>query len=398
MKKSLIILLVLICTLSANVLAGTKLVIWESPGPETKFLNAVKDEFTEETGIEVEVVPLDQLDQAAKLSLDGPAGRGADIVVWPHDRIGQSVLEGIIAPLDLSADFLDHYIDSSIDAMKYGGQIYGIPYALETVALIYNKDLLPNVPNTMETLLTIAKEMTTKEQYGFLYEVNDFYFTYGFLSGYGGYVFKQTADGLDVEDIGLANPGAIQGAELLIRFRKEGLIPEGTTANVSDGLFCEGKVATVLNGPWKFAEFNEAGVNYGIAPLPKLSNGNYPTTFIGVKGYYISSFSKNKDAALRFISWLTSKEIAFKHYQMNAIIPTNKEILEMPEFKEDENFLAFATQASRGVPMPNVPEMRQVWDPMKNAITLFLNEEASPEVALELAVEQILENIWEMKN
>lgn len=398
MKKCLVLLLILVCTLSTHALASTKLVIWESPGPETKFLNAVKGDFTAATGIEIEVIPLDQLDQAAKLSLDGPAGRGPDIVVWPHDRIGQSVLEGIIAPLDLSAEYLDQFIDSTVEAMSYGGKIYGIPYSLETVALIYNKDLLPTVPNTMETLFTLAKEMTTEEQYGFLYDITNFYYTYGFFGGFGGYVFKQTSDGLDVEDIGLANPGAVKGAELILRFRKEGLIPEGTTESVTDGLFIEGKVAAVINGPWKFAEFKEAGVNYGIAPLPRLANGNYPKTFIGVKGYYISAFSENKDAALQFITWLTSKEIAFKHYEMTAIIPTNKEILEMPEFKEDEDFLAFATQASRGVPMPNVPEMRQVWDPMANAITLFLTEEAPPELALELAVEQILENIWEMKN
>lgn len=398
MKRSLVILLVLMFLLSANVLANTKLVIWESAGPETEFLNAVKDQFTAETGIEIEVVPVDQLSQAAKLALDGPAGKGADIVVWPHDRIGQSVLEGLLAPLDVTPEFLTQYIDSTIDAMSYGGEVYGIPYALETTALIYNKDLLPIIPNNMDVLFTIAKELTEGEEYGFLYDISNFYFTYGFLGGFGGYVFKQTENGLDVEDIGLGNEGAIQGAELILKFRKEGLIPEGTDYSVTDGLFKEGKVAAIINGPWAFAEYKKAGINYGIAPLPKLSNGKYPTTFIGVKGYYISAFTENKDAAMQFITWLTSKEMAFKHYEMNSIIPTNKEVLKMPEFQENKDFLAFATQADRGMPMPNVPEMGQVWDPMANAITLFLNEEATPDLALELAVEQILESIQEMKD
>ncbi|AZR72215.1 hypothetical protein BBF96_01665 [Anoxybacter fermentans] len=397
MKKSLVLMLVLLFTLSANAFA-TKLVIWESPGPETEFINSVKDEFTAETGIEIEVVGIDQLSQADKLALDGPAGKGADIVVWPHDRIGKAVMQGIIAPLDVTEEDLSPYIESAVDAMRYGGKVYGIPYAMETVALIYNKDLLPVVPNTMESLFTIAKELTDGEQYGFLYDINNFYFSYGFLSGYGAYVFKETENGLNVEDIGLANEGAIEGAKLLLRFRKEGLIPEGTDYSVADGLFKEGKVAAIINGPWAFAEYKKAGVNYGIAPLPKLSNGEYPQTFIGVKGYYISAFSENKDAALKFILWLTNKKNAYRHYKMNAIIPTHKEVLAMPEFKQNEDFLAFATQASRGVPMPNVPEMMQVWEPMANALTYILKEEATPEVALELAVEQILENIWEMKN
>ncbi len=397
MKKSLLFVLILIFALSMNV-GATKLVIWESAGPETDFVNTVKDQFTAETGIEIEVVPVDQLSQASKLALDGPAGKGADIVVWPHDRIGQSVLEGLLAPLPVTEKDLALFIDSTVDAMSYEGKVYGLPYSLETTALIYNKDLLPAVPNTMDSLFTIAKELTDDDNYGFLYPISDFYFSYGFLGGYGGYVFKQTDSGLDTEDIGFATVGGVQGAELLVRFRTEGIIPEGTDYGVSDGLFKEQKVAAIINGPWAFAEYKKAGVNYGIAPLPKLSNGQYPTTFIGVKGYYISAFSENKDAALQFIKWLTTKEMAYKHYQMNAIIPTNEEVIAMPEFQENKDFLAFATQASRGVPMPNVPEMGQVWDPMANAITIMLNGEADPELAMELAVEQILENIWEMKN
>lgn len=396
MKKSLLLVALLVLAVSFNAFA-TKLVIWESTGPETEFLNKVKAEYTKKTGVEIEVVGIDQLSQAAKLALDGPAGKGADIVVWPHDRIGQSVLEGIIAPLNLTKQQLSQYIDSTVQAMNYNGKVYGIPYALETTALIYNKDLMPKVPTTMDALINTAKDLNKNGKKGFLYDINNFYFSYGFLGGYGGYVFKNTKNGLDTNDIGLANKGAVQGAELLKKFRTSGLIPEGTDYAVADGLFKEGKVAAIINGPWAFAEYKKAGVNYGIAPLPKLSNGKYPQTFIGVKGYYVSAFSKNKEEAVKFALWLTSKEIAYKHYQMNAIIPTTKSVLNMPEFKENKDYVAFATQASRGIPMPNVPEMGQVWDPMKNAITYILKGEASAQAALKDAVEIIKENIYEMK-
>lgn len=398
MKKSLLIVLALVLLVSANAFAATKLVIWESQGPETEFLNAVKGQFTKSTGIEVEVVGIDQLAQAAKLALDGPAGKGADIVVWPHDRLGQAVEEGIIAPLSLSKDFWAQYTDQTIAAMTYKGKIYGVPYSLETPALIYNKKLLPVVPNTMDALFTVAKEKTKGGKYGFLYVSTDFYFSYAFLGGYGGYVFKQTKDGLDVNNIGLANKGSIDGANLIKKFRTTGLIPEGTDYGVMDGLFKEGKVAAIINGPWSFAEYKKAKIDYGIAPLPKLSNGKYPQTFIGVKGYYVSAFSKNKDAAIKFIQFLTSKEMSWKHHQMNAIIPTHKAVLDMPEFKQNKDLVAFATQASRGIPMPNCPEMGQIWDPMKNAITYILNGQATPQAALQQAVEIIQENIEEMKN
>ena len=230
-----------------------------------------------------------------------------------------------------------------------------------------------------------------------MFDMGDFYFAYGFFGGFGGYVFKDTANGLDPDDIGLANAGSIQAAKYLKSFRDSGLIPEGTTKDVIGGLFLEGNLMAQINGPWAYAEYEEAGLNYAVAPLPKLSNGRYPQTFIGVKGYYVSAFSKNQEEALKFIQWLTSKENSFKHYEDTTIIPTRDDVIKMPEFKENTTIQAFAIQASRSIPMPNIPEMMQVWDPAANAIQFILRNQGTAEVVLPICVEQIKENIMMMK-
>ena len=49
------------------------------------------------------------------------------------------------------------------------GQLWGLPkYAFNSVALIYNKDLLPEVPATFEELVEVGKELTKNGQYGLL--------------------------------------------------------------------------------------------------------------------------------------------------------------------------------------------------------------------------------------
>ncbi len=394
------VLLTLICILAPTFCIGaTKLLVWESSGPEEKFIREMGKIYTQKTGVEIEVFPIDQLSQGDKLALDGPAGKGADVVVWPHDRIGQSVEQGIIWELPESKIKVDDYTESAVDAMRYQGKLYGIPYAMESVALIYNKDLIPEVPETFDELIAIAKKINNpkKNKYGFMFDMSDFYFAYGFFGGFGSYVFKETANGLDTDDIGLANTGAIKASQYLKSFRDSGLIPEGTTKDVIDGLFMDGNLAAQINGPWAYPTYQEAGVNYGIEPLPKLSNGEYPRTFIGVKGYYISAFSKNKEEALKFIQWLTSKENSFKHYESTSIIPARDDVIKLPEFQDNKAFKAFAIQASRGVPMPNVPEMMQVWDPAANALTFILQGQAPANVVLPLCVEQIKENIRMMK-
>lgn len=401
MKKvaMLLVLMVLVLGLSFDV-GATKLVVWESSGTEEEFVKLLGEKYTEETGVEIEVVAIDQLSQSDKLALDGPAGKGADIVVWPHDAIGKTVEQGLLWPLPEDKLNLAGYTESTVNALRYKGELYGLPYAMESVAIIYNKDLISEIPATFDEFLEKVLKLNKPEedQYGFMANIDELlYHTFAFISGYGGYIFKETENGLDVNDIGLANEGAIKGAKLIRSFRTSGLMPEGTGGDVFDGLFQEGKLAAEISGPWAFGDYKEAGINYGIAPFPKLDNGEYPHTFIGVKAYYISAFSEQKEEALKFIKWLTNKENSFKHYEKNAIIPPRDDVISMPEFQDNDDFRAFAIQASRGIPMPNVPEMMQVWDPANNALSFILRGQASPEEALPIMVEQIKENIEQMK-
>ncbi|MFP4015824.1 MAG: extracellular solute-binding protein [Halanaerobiales bacterium] len=401
MKKILcfvLLLTVLVFTVSANV-GATKLVVWQSSGAQEDFLNMMGEIYTEETGVEIEVQPISQLDQDDKLALDGPSGKGADILAWPHDQLGIPVLQGLLWPIPEDQVDLSNYSDTAVQGMMLDGNLYGIPYAMETTTLIYNKDLISEIPDTFDEFLEKARELNrpSEEQYGFMAKLDDLYFMYGFISGYGGYVFGSTDDGLDVDDIGLANEGSIEAMKLIKTFRDSGLMPEGTTYDVMDGQFTSGNLAVCLNGPWAFNNYKEAGIDYGIAPMPRLDNGEYPHTFVGVKGYYISAFSEQKEEALKFIQWLTGKDVNFRQYQETQIIPARSDVIAMPELKDDPDIHAFAIQAERGHPMPNIPEMAQVWEAMNNALSFIANGDATAEEVMPAAVEQIKENIMMMK-
>ncbi|ACL70368.1 maltodextrin ABC transporter substrate-binding protein [Halothermothrix orenii] len=400
MKKVLTLLSVLVLVVGMTLSASAvKLVVWESPGPEEEFIQEMGKIYTEQTGVEIEVQPVDQINQDDKLALDGPAGKGADIVVWPHDGIGRSVEQGLIWPIPEDKVDTSAFTESSLNALTYKGKLYGLPYAVESVALLYNKDLLPEVPETFDEFLAKVKELNkpAEGQFGFMANIGDLYHVFGFISGYGGYIFKQTENGLDINDIGLDSPGAIKAMKFIKSFRTSGLMPEGTTGDVMNGLFSQGSLAAVIDGLWALEGYREAGVNFGVAPLPRLDNGEYPHTFIGVKGYYISAFSEHKEEALKFIQWLTTKENSFKHYQKTYVIPPRKDVMEMPEFKENKVVEAFAIQASRGMPMPNVPEMMAVWEPANNALSFILQDQVTPEEAAKLCVQRIQDNIEMMK-
>ncbi len=45
----------------------------------------------------------------------------------------------------------------------------------------------------------------------------------------------------------------------------------------------------MINGPWAFQPYEAAGINYGVAPLPTLPDGKPMSSFLGVKGYVVST-------------------------------------------------------------------------------------------------------------
>jgi len=272
--------------------------------------------------------------------------------------------------------------------------LYGIPKAVETIVLIYNKDLLPKAPEKMDDLYTFSKTQRAANKYGLLAKFDEIYYAYGVVAGMGGYIFGQNSNGsLNVSDIGLANKGAIDAVNYIKKFYTEGLFPAGivgeTGANAIDSLFTEKKAAAVITGPWAFQPYKDAGVNYGVAPLPLLPNGEHMRSFLGVKGYSVSSYSKQKDLSQKFIEFINQPEYAKIRFEKTGEIPPVKSLIDDPLIKNDEKSRAVAIQASYAIPMPSVPEMAEVWSPANSALQLGGTGKQEVQAALESAVKNI---------
>ena len=70
-------------------------------------------------------------------------------------------------------------------------------------------------------------------------------------------------------------------------------MPAATNTDVMEGKFKSGDAAMVIDGPWAVQGFRTAGVNFGVAVLPKLPNGKPSAPFVGVQGLFVNKFSKN---------------------------------------------------------------------------------------------------------
>lgn len=354
----------------------------------------ITEKYTEETGIKVDLVPVDMLEQVEKLDVEGPAGNGPDIIFQPHDRIGDLVLRGLVEPVDFG-DVESDYTDTALEAVQYDGEYWGYPAVIETYGMYYNKTLVDEEPETMEDIMKIAAADTdaSNDEFGFLMEAANFYFVYPFFSGYGAYVFANEAGNYDINDIGLANEGSIEGGELVKSWFDEGYIPQDLTPDIMNGLFQEGKVSTVLNGPWMVREYQDAlGDDLGVMTLPLLDNGEHPKSFVGVKSYMLSYYSENQEWAEDLMAYITNYDNSMLYYDVAGEIPARDDAMEDPIIAEDPIYSAFADQTQYGEPMPSVPAMQQVWDPINDALNFIGKGEPVDEV-LEEAVQIILDQI-----
>jgi multiple sugar transport system substrate-binding protein len=81
-------------------------------------------------------------------------------------------------------------------------------------------------------------------------------------------------------------------------------------------------------GSWLVATHQAAGIDFGIAPLPKGAAGQ--ATSINPTGAVVYKGTKNPDAAWEFVKYLASPAAQTKLMELKASLPANKEVLNGP--------------------------------------------------------------------
>lgn len=379
-----------------TISAEEKLIV--AAGGQYDYVAAQIDDFTAQTGIEVEVWDRDMFDVLDGLTLDGPAGTGADVMIAPYDRIGSLGISGQIQPLQLPEGIFDETDKQQVTAK---GQIFGAPAVIETLVMYYNTDLLDQAPETFADLETIAQDETYAfaneegKNIGFLVNWIDFYMAYGLISGYGGYVFGE--NGTDPTDIGLNNEGAIEGITYATKWYQDiwpqGMLDKTSAPDFVKQSFMDGNTAAIIAGPWEAASINESGVPYDVVKIPTLNNGEEYQPFGGGKGWTISTYAKNVDAAQQFIEWITSTEQQMAMYEQLNEVPANQEA--RAQVVESGNSLSNAVIEvyKEAVPMPNILEMAEVWTGAESMMFDAASGNKTPEEAANDAVQLIADSI-----
>lgn len=360
-------------------------------------VKTVAEQWAAETGNTVVVTEGNQFEMLNNIPVAIPAGEGPDIFLNINNYIGGHYAAELIIPLEEYLDETEkaNYLQNALDSFTLDGHLLGIPFAADTCALVYNKALVPTAPSTMNELIAMAKPLTSGDQYGFLYQIDSFWYSYPFMAAYGGYVFKWTGTGYDVADLGFSNAGAIEGLTYLKSLVDEGLMPADATADVMNSLFTEGKIGMIITNPTMVPSFEAAGIDIGIAPIPTTPNGESPRPFATYSGFSVSSQSENPDVAADLAVYM-GKNLPLPLYKTNhGNIPVYTPVAENEELKSDEQLAGWVKQLAVSEVLPSINEMNFVWGPATTAFMTIVHGDEDPTTALTSAQELILQAIAE---
>jgi multiple sugar transport system substrate-binding protein len=337
-------------------------------------------------------------------------GEGLDVI------LGDVIWTAELAANDWISDLSDRfpestqkeYLPGSVDAIIYDGKPYAMPWFTDTGLLYYRKDLLEqsgydDPPKSWDELKEMARKITAKSgtKSGFVFQgaryeggVCD---GCEFIWGHGGNIL----DPNDPNRVVVDSPEAIAGLATERSMITDGVSPQAVTVYKEDesaGAFLNGDAVFLRNWPYVYALIGTSDYpkldpdQVGVSELPS-SDGKPGNGTVGDQPLYISTSSKNPDAAWKFIEYLSAPEQQKFRATEGSYLPTRIELYDDPEIQDSVPVVALAkTALQHTMPRPVTPYYSDMSLEIRDQFNASLLGEISPEEAARTMKEN-LENL-----
>lgn len=348
-------------------------------------------------GVALTVENVGTTDARQKNELDGPTGLGADVFVMAHDGVAVSAQAGTILEIDkLSDDIRSAFVQNAVDAVSYEGKTFAFPLSMKTIVMFYNKDLVDMPVDTWAEMKAFAKEFNdpAKNKFACLWQAVEPYYAHGFLGGYGYDLFGPEHN--DPNQLGWDTREAAEGLAFYKTLRDDvyPVASADATWDAMNTMFSSGAAPYVITGPWSIADFTNAGVNFGIAPLPKMDNGIRPKTLSTVDTVCVSAFTKYPVASMLLAQFIATDPDCLKLlYETKNELSASIEGQKLDFYVNDPFMSSIAVAVNDALPQPYIPEMANVWSPYQKAVIAVWDNLQTPEDALASAKDEFYSSL-----
>ena len=213
------------------------------------------------------------------------------------------------------------------------GHQYGLPRDMSTVGLYYNKKMfdaagIPYPDGTWDwaKLVDVATKLTktsgsSTTQWGFYTETSD-------MENYWSSLVWQAGGDIlspDKRTVAIDTDQAAAGIQFLQDLIYTHKVMAQPVPGGTGDAFENGQAAMEANGSWLVPTHEAAGIDFGVAPLPRGPAGQ--ATSVNPSGVVIYKGTKSPDAAWQFVKCYTGPELQAMIASLKASMPANKQVL-----------------------------------------------------------------------
>ncbi len=275
---------------------------------------------------------------------------------WMGEFAKLNALDQPPSSIDNSAFF-----PSAQSTAVVNGKNYGAPWYVETRVLYYRTDLatkagMSSAPQTWDDLNKMAQALKASgSKFGIDLGTNDWQQYLPFLWSNGGDIMKNGKFTLD-------SPEAVTALKEYTSFFTQGLTP-GSQAQGFDVTqsFVSGDTPMFFSGPWMIGVIDKAAPQlkgkYGVVRMPKMKTS---TSFVGGADLAVFKNSPNRDAAWKFVEFMTRKESQVSWYKTSADLPAVKASWQDPGLNGDASVKVFGDQLNDAKTPPAISQWEEI--------------------------------------
>lgn len=309
-----------------------------------------------------------------------------DLIMFSSDWLGELAKQKIVIKSELPQVIASDYLDQAKEAMRYQENFYGRPWSLDCIALLYNRNFIASPPADFAELSSVAEKLP-EGVFPLLYDNKNFYFHVPWLHSFAGKIFE---NGKILPDCSKAAESFDFAWQLEHDF---GIVPPKANQPAAINLFCARQAAMTINGPWIINEVRRNEIDFGVGAIPSIKENARP--YVGVKGFAITTFCTNTDAATELLDLLTSRSTIERLSKESLLVPCYKSLANSE--KIPDWIKGFLKQAKDGVLIPSDPAMKFCWAELNRALRIrFTGNLTSKELVSE-AKERIEQAIAQEK-
>ena len=303
-------------------------------------------------------------------------------VIWIAEFAGA----GWALPLDqeFGADVRKQYFPGVIQACTWGGKLTALPWFIDSGMLYYRTDLLGSaaVPETWDELVALAQaaEKSGRARLGFLWQgkqaevlVCDLV---EFVASNGGAIL-----GPDGRTVMIDDDKSVQAVQFMRdTIDRYKISPQDVLSwdeEPSRRPFTGGQAMFLRNWSYVYTIAQDPKASsvvgkVGVAPLPHFPGGRSAACLGGYQ-YGVNASTKNRDAAIDFVRWMSSPATQLHFATELGLAPTRPDVFDDPKLAQSQPFMQKLKPVFLGAtPRPVTPKYAQVTLVLQSSVSRAL--------------------------